>query len=62
MPTISITPNGVQFPIPDCDAEVFYDPKTRTLVIEGLTEDDKVVHRTATDLNSYHQSVIIRLA
>ncbi|ALA06593.1 hypothetical protein SEA_NICHOLAS_75 [Mycobacterium phage Nicholas] len=60
MPTISITPNGVQFPIPDCDAEVFYDPKTRTLLIEGLTDEDRIT--TRSDSRDGSQAVLIRIA
>ncbi|UVF61251.1 hypothetical protein SEA_DUNCANSLEG_77 [Mycobacterium phage DuncansLeg] len=60
MPTISITPNGVQFPIPDCDAEVFYDPKTRTLLIEGLTDEDRIT--TRSDSRDGSQAVFIQIA
>lgn len=45
--------------LPDTRARIDYDRKTGVIEISGLTETDRVIHRT--DNRDYSQVVIIEL-
>ncbi|AEK07609.1 hypothetical protein SEQ_HALENA_74 [Mycobacterium phage Halena] len=55
--SVSISPAGLHVPIPDTDAVIKYDAKTRKLEIEGLKETDRVILRC--DNRTYSQQVSI---
>ncbi|AYD84445.1 hypothetical protein SEA_LILDESTINE_78 [Mycobacterium phage LilDestine] len=60
--SISITGDGMAIAI-DGDVGLTYDRKAKVIEITGLSEHDRVIHRTATGGvgSTYDQSVRIQL-
>lgn len=59
MAGITITPDGVSFPVPGTDAVVTYNTATRVLYVNGLKAEDRVVQRTLSDRGCCEQAVFV---